>query len=100
MPVIASGLRIMYRALIGVALAVLGPLGVLFAIVSFDGRVRSAGQIESLARVPLLVSIPYAPSGEEHRRNRMRQILSAILLASVFVAYLVAFLLNQTKVPR
>jgi polysaccharide chain length determinant protein (PEP-CTERM system associated) len=100
MPVIASGLRIMYRALIGVALAVLVPLGVLFAIVSFDGRVRSAGQIESLARVPLLVSIPYAPSGEEHRRNRMRQILSAILLASVFVAYLVAFLLNQTKVPR
>jgi polysaccharide chain length determinant protein (PEP-CTERM system associated) len=100
MPVIASGLRVMHKALIGMALAVLVPLGVLFAIVSFDGRVRSVEQIERMARVPILVSIPYAPSGEELKRNRMRQVMSAILVASVFAAYLVAFLLTQTKVPR
>jgi polysaccharide chain length determinant protein (PEP-CTERM system associated) len=100
MPVIASGLRVMYKSLIGMVLAVLVPLGVLFAIVSFDGRIRSAEQIERLARVPLLVSIPYAPSGEEHRRNRIRQVLSAILVASVFAAYVVAFVLTQTKVSQ
>ena len=100
MPVIASGLRVMHKSIIGIALAALVPLGVLFAIVSLDGRVRSAEQIERLARVPILVSIPYAPSGEEHGRTRMRMVLSVILIASVFAAYVVAFLLTKAKVSR
>jgi polysaccharide chain length determinant protein (PEP-CTERM system associated) len=100
MPVIASGLRVMHKSLIGIALAVLAPLGVLFAIVSFDGRVRGAEQIERMARVPILVRIPYAPSGEELTRNRIRRVISLLLTASVFAAYIVAYLLTTTKVPR
>ncbi len=100
MPVIASGLRVMHKSLIGMTLAALVPLGVLFAMVSFDGRVRSAEQIERLAHVPILVSIPYAPQGEELRRNRVRMILSVILIASVFAAYVVAYLVTRAKVPR
>ena len=100
MPVIASGLRVMHKSLIGIALATLVPLGMLFAMVSFDGRVRSAEQIERLARVPILVSIPYAPSGEELRRNRMKRILSVILFASVFAAYVIAYWVTRAKVPR
>lgn len=100
MPVIASGLRVMHKSLIGMVLAVLAPLGVLFAMVSFDGRVRSAEQIEHLAQVPVLVSIPYAPSGEELGRARMRKVLSAILVASVLIAYVVAYWLTKAKVPR
>jgi uncharacterized protein involved in exopolysaccharide biosynthesis len=100
MPVIASGLRVMHKSLIGVVLAVLVPLGVLFAIVSFDGRVRSAEQIERLARVPILVSIPYGPSDEERRRTWRRRFLSLLLIASVCVAYAVTYLITRTKVPR
>jgi hypothetical protein len=100
MPVIASGLRVMHKSLIGLALAVLAPLGMLFAMVSFDGRVRSAEQIERLAHVPILVSIPYAPSGEELGRARMRKVLSVILVASVLIAYVVAYWLTKAKVPR
>ena len=100
LPVMASGLRVMYKSLIGIALATLVPLGLLFAIVSFDGRVRSAEQIERLAHVPILVSIPYAPSGEEQRRNRMRRILSVLLFVSVFAAYVIAYWVTRAKVPR
>jgi hypothetical protein len=96
----ASGLRVMHRSLIGMVLAVAVPLGVLFAIVSFDGRVRSAEQIERLARVPILVTIPYAPSGEGRGRARLRKVLSLLLVASVFAAYIVTFVLTRTKVPR
>jgi polysaccharide chain length determinant protein (PEP-CTERM system associated) len=100
LPVMASGLRVMYKSLIGMVLAALLPLGVLFVIVWFDGRVRSAEQVERLAHVPLLVSIPYAPSGEEHRRIGTRRLLSLLLLAFVFAAYLVAFMVTRNKVPQ
>ncbi len=98
MPVIASGLRVMYKSLIGLVLAAAVPLGLLVALVSFDGRVRSPDLIERLARVPILVTIPYAPSSKERSRARLRRVFSVIFVAGVFAAYVVAFLLNQTKV--
>jgi hypothetical protein len=99
MPVIASGLRVMHRSLIGLVLAAAVPLGLLVALVSFDGRVRSPDLIERLARVPILVTIPNAPSTKERGRARLRRVFSMILIAGVFAAYVVAFVLNQTKVP-
>jgi len=100
MPVIASGLRVMYKSLIGLVLAAALPLGLLFALVSFDGRVRSTEQIERLARVPILVTIPYVPSDEGRGRARLRKVLSLLLVAGVFAAYVVAFVLTRNKVPR
>ena len=58
-PATASSLRLMQIAIIGLVLALLIPIGLLVAIVKLDRRVRSAQQIERLAHVPLLVSIPY-----------------------------------------
>jgi hypothetical protein len=49
----------MQIAIIGLVLALLIPIGLLVAIVKLDRRVRSPQQIERLAHVPLLVSIPY-----------------------------------------
>jgi hypothetical protein len=71
------------------------PIGLLVAMVSFDGRIRSSEQIERLARVQLLVSIPYVPSTEGQRR---RTTLVVLLFLSVFAAYVVAYLMSQTKV--
>ena len=69
MPIAATGLRLSHFCLVGLILSVLIPLGILFAIVKLDGRVRNAAQIEVLAKVPLLVSIPPAPAalGEVER---------------------------------
>ena len=77
----------MHLTIIGLILAMLVPLGFLFAHrASSISRVRTPQQIERL--VPLLVSITYAPSHREKSRLRSRDLLAALLVGGVFVVYL------------
>jgi polysaccharide chain length determinant protein (PEP-CTERM system associated) len=92
-PATASSLRLMHIAIIGLILAVAIPIGLLFAIVKFDRRVRSPQQIERLARVPLLVSIPWEP-GRHRSRTRGRDLKVALLVIGVFVVYGTTFLIK------
>jgi capsular polysaccharide biosynthesis protein len=85
-PATASSLRLMHIAIIGLVLAVLLPTGVLFAIVKFDRRVRTPQQIERIARVPLLASIPYEP-GRYGALARHRGVKVALLVSCVFLVY-------------
>jgi polysaccharide chain length determinant protein (PEP-CTERM system associated) len=95
MPVIPSSLRIMHLTLIGLFLAVLIPLGLLFAIVKLDRRVRSPQQIERLARVPLLVSIAYKPAQKDVVRERSRGLFVILMVAGVFAVYAATFLIKM-----
>jgi uncharacterized protein involved in exopolysaccharide biosynthesis len=92
-PATASSLRLMHIAIIGLVLAVLLPIGLLFAIVKFDKRVRLPAQIERLAHVPLLVSIPYA-SGRYRSGTSGRSLKVALLVGGVFVIYGTTFLIK------
>jgi hypothetical protein len=57
---------------------------------------RSARQIEILARVPLLVSISAAaPVDREKSRQRAHRVLAVLMIAGVFVVYVVVFLIKQ-----
>ncbi len=96
MPVVASGLRLFQLSLIGLVVAVMVPLGYLFAIVRLDPRVRSPEAIERVARVPLLVTIPGARRGDGSAVRR-RGLLAATMVAGVFVVY-VAVLLVRMKI--
>jgi hypothetical protein len=93
-PLIATGLRLMHFAMIGFVLAALVPLGLLFALVRLDPRVRSPAQLERTAGIPLLVGIPYAPSVRERARQRRRTLLAAGMIAGVFAAYAVFFVVK------
>jgi uncharacterized protein involved in exopolysaccharide biosynthesis len=95
MPVGASGLRIMHLALIGLVVAVLVPFGILFALVRFDSRVKSAQQIPRIAKVPLLVSIGYAPPPTYADVERKRKIVALALIAGVFAVYVAAFVIKS-----
>jgi hypothetical protein len=86
LPVVPTGLRLSQLVIIGLLVAFLLPGGTLFAVVKLDPRVRSGEQIERLARVPLLVSIPDAPGEGEARPNR-RGWLAAGMVAGVFAVY-------------
>ncbi|HVU53020.1 MAG TPA: hypothetical protein VHL80_20195, partial [Polyangia bacterium] len=92
-PATASSLRLMHFAIIGLVLAVLIPLGLVFAIVKLDRRVRTAQQVERLAHVPLLVSIPDEP-GRPRSRIRGRSLKVALLVCGVFVVYGATFLIK------
>jgi capsular polysaccharide biosynthesis protein len=93
LPMTASGLRMMHQTAIGFVLALLAPIGFLFAIVRFDPRVRTVGQIEKLANVPLLVAIPYAsPGGEPRERGRRR--LAIAMIVGVLIVYILVFIIR------
>jgi polysaccharide chain length determinant protein (PEP-CTERM system associated) len=100
MPVIPTSTRMLHKGIVGIVLAAAVPLALLAALVAFDGRVRSSEQIERLARVPILVSIPYAPSAEENRNTRLRTIFALLIVLAVFAVYIVALLLNRAGIIR
>jgi polysaccharide chain length determinant protein (PEP-CTERM system associated) len=91
-PATASSLRLMHIAIIGLLLAIAIPIGLLFAIVKFDRRVRTPQQIERLAHVPLLVSIPFEPG--RRAQGRSRDLKVALLIGGVFVVYGTTFLIK------
>jgi hypothetical protein len=93
LPVVASGLRLFELSLIGLLVAFLVPAGTLFAIVRLDPRLRSGEQIERLARVPLLVSIPYAPAAAG-RSSRRRGLLAAAMVTGVAAVYAAVFIVR------
>jgi polysaccharide chain length determinant protein (PEP-CTERM system associated) len=93
-PATASSLRLLHLSIIGLVLALAVPFGLLFAIVRFDRRVRSPQQIERLANVPLLVSIPY--EGSRHRSlTRRRDLQVALLVCGVFLVYGATFVIKM-----
>ncbi len=93
-PTVAMGLRLIHFSIIGLFLACIAPLGLLFALVRLDQRVRSPNQIEALARVPLLVSISFAPARRDRSRQRLRAALAALMVVGVFVAYAAAYFIK------
>jgi polysaccharide chain length determinant protein (PEP-CTERM system associated) len=93
-PATASSLRLMQIGILGLVLAVLVPIGLLFAIVKLDRRVRTAQQVERLAHVPLLVAIPYEPGNLRSLAGRST-FKAAMLVAGVFVVYGTAFVIKM-----
>jgi polysaccharide chain length determinant protein (PEP-CTERM system associated) len=92
LPASASGLRLMHLTLIALLIALLVPLGVLFAIVRLDRKVRSSHQISRL--VPLLGNITYSPTQREKSRLRSREMVAALMIVAVFTIYVAAFLIK------
>ncbi len=90
LPASASGLRLMHLTLIALFCAVAVPLGILFAIVRFDNKIRSPHQFERL--VPLLGSISYSPTHREKSRLRSREMAAALMVLGVFLVYVAAFI--------
>jgi polysaccharide chain length determinant protein (PEP-CTERM system associated) len=94
MPVIPSSLRLMHLTMIGLVLAAMIPIGLLFAIVSLDRRVRDPQQITRAARVPLLVSINYSPARRQMSRDRKRKLLAAAMIGGTFAVYVAVFIIK------
>lgn len=95
-PMTASGMRLSHYCMIGLVLALLIPIGVLFAIVRLDRRVRTPHQIEFYAKVPLLVSIAPAPIvDKEKSKQKSHRVIAVLMLFGVAVIYVVVFILKQ-----
>ena len=95
LPAMASSMRLLHMTAIALVVAAVVPLGLLFAVVRFDPKVRSRWQIERLTRVLVLAAIPDAPLARDKERNRRQRSLVLIMVAGVLVIYAVVFVIKQ-----
>lgn len=91
LPLIPTGLRFMHFAVAGILLGLALPFGLLFGIARFDPRVRSVEQLERLTGLPVLAMVPYYATPQDRRDGRLRNLVLALILALVVVAYLTLF---------
>jgi hypothetical protein len=94
MPLTPSGLRFMHFGLAGMFLALAIPCGLVFGIARFDPRVRTAAQLELATGMKPLATIPFYPTPGDRRRERLRNLLLAMIVLGVMVAYAVLFWLK------
>lgn len=87
MPLRPQGLRLLYIAAIGLLLACLLPLLVLFGIVRLDPRPRSPQQVEAMAGLPVIAVIPRYQTAAMRNASQRARLKAALLLLSVPVLY-------------
>ncbi len=97
LPLRPSGLRMMHFAIAGFGLGVAIPLGLLFFLVRFDPRARSARQLERIG-IPVLASVPVYATAHDRKRQAWRLRIAILLVLAVFSAYLVVLLLRLQKI--
>lgn len=96
LPLRPSGIRLLYVAAAGLALAAAMPLVLLFGLAKFDPRVRLPARIEYEAQLPVLGSVPrYMTRALRTQRNR-RYALAAITFLSVPLIYSALLLVRWT----
>jgi hypothetical protein len=96
-PLRPTGLSLKHFTLAGIALAIAMPLGLLFALVRFDPRVRSARELERQIGVPVLATVPVYATPRERGVERRRYALAVLVILGVLAAYALTFWLRLTK---
>ncbi|HET9033620.1 MAG TPA: XrtA system polysaccharide chain length determinant [Dokdonella sp.] len=91
LPLRPSGLRLVHFALGGMLLALAVPFGLLYALVQFDPRIRSARQLERTTGLVVLASIPTFSTARERMRTRLRLGFSGLLVVAVVAAYVLVY---------
>ena len=97
MPLRPSGLRLAHFAGAGLGLAVAIPLGLLFVLIRFDPRVRSARQLERATGLNILATIPLYAASCERVRNRARIAFVVFMVVGVFAAYGFTYWIRQVS---
>ena len=95
LPLQATGMRLMHFAGIGLLVALVMPLLLLFGWVKLDPRVRTPLQIEHAAGLPVLGVIPMRSAGAAARAQTSNRLaMTTALLLTVPVAYALAMILK------
>jgi polysaccharide chain length determinant protein (PEP-CTERM system associated) len=95
MPLTPSGLRFMHFSVAGLAMSLAVPFGLLFVLVRFDPRVRSAWQLEHTTGLPVLASIPFYPTPRDRRREQLNNSMLLLIVVGVAAIYLALFWLRM-----
>ena len=99
LPLRPSGPRFFYFAGSGLLLGLLIPLGLLWSLLRFDPRLRDANQIELLAGLPILATVPRYIGMTQIRQRRRGSWQLAAVLAAVFLAYAAVCVVHLARIP-
>jgi polysaccharide chain length determinant protein (PEP-CTERM system associated) len=98
MPLRPSGLRTMHIAGAGLLLGLLAPLALLFALIKFDPRVRSAKQLEKETGLTVIGTMPPYQTRQRRLQGARRMMLAAMIFTAVPVVYGLAYTLKLLEV--
>lgn len=98
-PARPSGIRFVHFAAGGLFAAAAMPLGLLFLLVRFDPRVRSAAELERLTGLPVVVSLPTYENESDRRRQRLQALAAGALVAFTLIAFSVVGVLKLVQAP-
>lgn len=97
-PLQATGLRLTHFAMAGIVLAVAVPLLLLSMLVKHDPRVRSPLQIEHMAGLPVLGTVPLYVTHHQSEERARRSRLATILFVCVLLIYAVVYILKVADI--
>ncbi len=95
----SSSLRLAHVASAGLLLAVVAPMLLMVGWLRVDPRVRTPGQIEQLAGLPVLGSIPLQRTPRLRVQARRHRNIAALLVMSVPLAYGLVLLIKWMTPP-
>ena len=75
------------NAIIGLFLAVIAPLLFVFGMLKVDNRVRSPAQVEQLAGLPVLGTIPMQNTPRRREDSKRKLGIACMLILAVPLAY-------------
>ena len=81
------GLRLMHFSLLGLLMAIAVPVGAMYLLVMFDGKVRSRYQFQNIIQAPVFGCISTYQNSEAIKNNRIWFILSCSTVVSVVAIY-------------
>ncbi len=98
LPLRPLGFRFLHFGMAGIGLGIALPLALLFGLVQWDPRLRSANQLEQFTGVPVLASVPTYANARDRRATRVRDVVLVLLLVAVVAAYAIALALKWAAV--
>lgn len=97
LPLRPTGLQLKYAVFVGMVLSILVPLGVLFALVQFDPRIRLSSTITEQLKVPVLAVIPHlwTPGETVHFKRELQTSIFVTVGTLSAIAVLLILRLNR-----
>jgi len=87
LPLRPLGVRFVHFGLAGLGLGIALPLALLYGLLRWDPRIRSARQLEQVTGLPVLATLPGYMSAPQRTRSRAHDRLLLIVVLGVAAAY-------------
>jgi len=89
LPVRPFGLRFLHFAILGIVLGIAIPVGIVFLLLQFDGKLRSPRAVIEELGVPVLAEVPHYWKGNEKNRLINNYRLLTVLISAILVLFAV-----------